>query len=269
MNDAVREFMAGARMFTAGFGIMRRNPRLWLLGTVPALIAAILMTGVFVLAFYWVGDLVAWATPFADDWSDDGRQNLRIALSVVLMIAVLAVGVITFTAVTLLIGGPFYEYIAEKVEDQLGGKVAGYHASWLRMFVRGLRDSILLVAVSVLCTLPLFCLGFIPVIGQTVIPVLAVSVGGWILALELVGVPFHRRGLRLGDRHRRLKTRRALTLGFGMPAYLVCAVPLAAIVVMPAAVAGGTLLARAVLASQPSRSRPLHDHGPPDAVMTT
>ncbi|MGH3648344.1 MAG: EI24 domain-containing protein [Micromonosporaceae bacterium] len=251
MNDAVREFMAGARMFGAGFGIMRRNARLWLLGTVPAVIAAALVTGLIVLAFVWVGDLVAWATPFADDWSGSGRQSLRVAISLLLVAALIGVGVITFTALTLLIGGPFYEYIAEKIEDQLGEQVPDYQTSWTRMFVRGLRDSILLVSISVLCTLPLFCMGFIPLVGQTVIPVVAVSVGGWILALELVGVPFHRRGLRLGDRHRALKTRRARTLGFGVPAYLLCAVPFAAIVVMPAAVAGGTLLARSVLTERP------------------
>ncbi len=244
--------MAGARIFASGFGIMRRNARLWLLGAVPAVIAALLMATLIGFFVYWVGDLVAWATPFADDWSDDGRQNLRVAISLVLVIAFAGVGIITFSALTLLIGGPFYEYIAEKIEDQLGVHVPDYHASWTRMFVRGLRDSILLVTISILCTLPLFCLGFVPLIGQTVIPVLAISVGGWILAVELVGVPFHRRGLRLGDRHRALKTRRALTLGFGVPAYLICAIPFAAIVVMPAAVAGGTLLAREVLNNRPA-----------------
>ncbi|MGH3741415.1 MAG: EI24 domain-containing protein [Micromonosporaceae bacterium] len=235
-------------MFGQGFAIMRRNKRLWLLGAVPAAIAMALIITVIVVFSVWVGDFVTWATPFADDWSTGVRDTVRGAASIALVVALVAVAVITYSAVTLLIGGPFYEYIAEKIEDQLGHKPPDYHASWLRMFVRGLRDSILLVTVSILCALPLFCLGFIPLVGQTVIPVLAVCVGGWILTLELVGVPFHRRGLRLGDRHRALKTRRALTLGFGVPAYLVCAIPLAAIVVMPAAVAGGALLARTVLA---------------------
>ncbi len=256
--------MAGARMFFQGFGIMRRNPKLWLLGAIPAVIAATLVTGVIVLAAIWVGDFAAWATPFADGWSDDGRQSLRVAIALVLMVALIGVAVITFSALTLLIGGPFYEYIAEKIEDQLGEEIPDYQASWWKMFLRGLRDSILLVSIALLLAVPLFCLGFIPLIGQTVIPALAVSVGGWILCLELVGVPFHRRGLRLGDRHRALKTRRALTLGFGVPAYLICAVPLAAIVVMPAAVAGGTLLASAVL-----RPRPPQDQRSSDAAMTT
>ena len=246
MNSAVRDFVAGVRLFGEGWAVMARNKRLWLLGMIPALIAFLLMVTVVVLLGIWVLDLVTWATPFAEEWSERGRDTLRGVAAVVVMVAVIAVGVVTFGALTLLIGGPFYEYIAEKIEDRHDGP-PDYRASWLRMFVRGLRDSILLVAISVACTVPLFCLGFVPLIGQTVIPVVGACVGGWILALELVGVPFHRRGLRLGDRHRALKTRRWLTLGFGIPAYLLCLVPLLAIVVMPVGAAAGTLLAREVL----------------------
>jgi CysZ protein len=251
MSSAAQDFAAGARMLGEGFGLMARHTRLWLVGMVPALVAFLLITAVIVGIGLWAGDLVAWATPFADDWSANTRDGLRFAATVVLMIGVIGVAVITFSAVTLLIGGPFYEYIAEQIEDQLGDKPPGYHASWFRMFLRGLRDSILLISISLVLTLPLFCLSFVPVIGQTVIPVLAGCVGGWILALELVGVPFHRRGLRLGDRHRALRTRPALTLGYGVPTYLLCAIPFAAIIVMPVAAAGGTLLARAVLTGPP------------------
>ncbi len=252
MKPAVRDFVAGMRLFGEGWTVMARNKRLWLLGMVPAFIAMVLMVGVIVLLAFWVVDLVTWSTPFADDWSANGRDTLRGVVAAVIMIAVVAVGVVTFGALTLLIGGPFYEYIAEQIEDRHGDRPAEYRASWLRMFVRGLRDSILLVAISVACTVPLFCLGFVPVIGQTVIPVIGACVGGWILTLELVGVPFHRRGLRLGDRQRALRTRKALTLGFGIPAYLLCLVPLLAIVVMPVGAAAGTLLAREVLAGRPA-----------------
>lgn len=248
MGAAARDFAAGARLFADGFRVMAVHKRLWILGAVPALLAMVVLVGALTALGFWVGDLVDWATPFADDWSEDVRRGTRIAASVIVMGVAIGVGVIAFSALTLLIGGPFYEYIAEQVEDRVGGKPPTYHASWFRMFVRGLRDSVLLVTLSVLCTLPLLCLGFVPLVGQTVVPVLAACVGGWILTLELVGVPFHRRGLRLGDRHRALRTRRALTLGFGVPTYLVCAIPLLAIVVMPPAVAGGTLLARQVLA---------------------
>src|SRR5690606_94696 len=120
VSTTFSEFTTGIRLFLQGFRIMARHKRLWLLGMVPALIAMLLIGTVVVLAALWVHDLVTWATPFADEWSADNQRMLRIAASVVVMVAVVALSVLTFSALTLLIGGPFYEYIAEKVEDSLG-----------------------------------------------------------------------------------------------------------------------------------------------------
>lgn len=92
-----------------------------------------------------------------------------------------------------------------------------------------------------------FLAGFLPAVGQTVVPVLGALVGGWFLAVELVGVPFTRRGLRLPDRRRALRAHRPAALGFGTAVFCCFLVPGGAVLVMPAAVAGGTLLARRAL----------------------
>lgn len=80
-------------------------------------------------------------------------------------------------------------------------------------------------------------------------PVLLTLVTAWFLALELVAaaVPFSRRGWDLKQRRELLSTRRALALGLGTPATGLCAIPLAAIIVMPAAFVGGVLLAHETL----------------------
>lgn len=70
------------------------------------------------------------------------------------------------------------------------------------------------------------------------------AVGGWLLAVELVGAPFYRRGMRLPDRRAHLKANRPTTLGFGVAVFVCFLIPLGAVIVMPAAVAGATLLAR-------------------------
>jgi CysZ protein len=64
------------------------------------------------------------------------------------------------------------------------------------------------------------------------------------LALELTGVPFERRGRRLADRRAVLGRRRPLALGFGAAVFASFLIPLGAVLLMPAAVAGGALLAR-------------------------
>lgn len=231
----------------AAWGILLRRPRLLLLGAVPAVLTALLLLGGMVALVYWADDLAEWITPFADDWAEGLRTAVRVAAGVALVGAALVVGVISFSALTLAVGGPFYESIAEKIEDDLDGPPVESELSGGRLLWLGIRDGLLLVLRSLLFTVPLVVAGFIPVVGQTVVPVLLALVTGWFLALELVAVPFYRRGMDLRQRRAALAKRRGLALGLGLPASLLCAIPLVGIVVMPVAFAGGVLVAHETL----------------------
>jgi len=173
----------------------------------------------------------------AEGWASGWRATVRGAAGVALFGAALVIGLISFTALTLAGGGPCYEHIAEKVDDDLGGVPTEAEMSWWRLLGRGLRDGVLLVLRSLMVTVLLLLAGFLPVVGQTVVAVLLALVTAWFLALELVAVPFSRRGWNLKQRRELLSTRRALALGLGTPATQLCMIPLAAIIVMPVAFA--------------------------------
>jgi CysZ protein len=243
----VRDFATGVRLFGRGSGILLRSPRLLLIGALPAVLTTLLLLGGMVALVYWIDEVAALVTPFADDWAPGWRGMVRGAAGVAVFGAALVIGLISFTALTLAIGGPFYEHIAEKVEDDLGGTPSEAQLPWWRLLGWGLRDGVLLVLRSLMVTIPLLVAGFIPVIGQTVVPVLLTLVTAWFLALQLVAVPFYRRGLNLKQRRELLSKRRALALGLGAPATLLCAIPLAAIIVMPIAFVGGVLVAHETL----------------------
>jgi uncharacterized protein involved in cysteine biosynthesis len=82
------------------------------------------------------------------------------------------------------------------------------------------------------------------VVGQTVVPVVAALVSGYFLTLELTSIALERRGLRRRERFALLRRDRALSVGFGASVFVVFLIPLGAVLAMPGAVAGGTLLAR-------------------------
>jgi CysZ protein len=243
----VRDFVKGVRFFGQGLVIVLRSPRLLLVGALPAVLTALLLLSGMVAVLYWIGDLSALVTPFADDWTESLRTAVRVAAGLALSGGALVLALLSFTALTLAIGGPFYEHIAEAVEDELGGAPEETELTWPRLLWMGLRDGVVLVLRSLLFTIPLLLAGFVPVVGQTVVPVLLALVTAWFLALELVSVPFYRRGMDLRQRRAVLAGRRPLALGLGLPASLLCAVPLAAIVVMPVAFVGGVLVAREAL----------------------
>lgn len=243
----MRDFVRGFGFFWRGVGIMLRRPRLLLIGAAPAVVTALLMLAAWVALIYWIGDVAAFVTPFADGWGESVRTAVRVAVGVALVAAAFVIGVISFSAVTLAVGGPFYEHIAEVVEDEIGGPPAEAELSWGRLLWLGVRDGVRLVTRSVAFTIPPTVAGFVPVLGQTVVPVVLMLVTAWFLALELVAVPFYRRGMDLTARREVMARRRALAVGFGLPAALLCAVPLLAIVVMPVAFAGGVLVAHEAL----------------------
>lgn len=157
---------------------------------------------------------------------------------------------ISFTAVTLLVGQPFYESLAERVDVSEGGAPDGPDLPLWRELLQSARDSLrVLVRVAIWGVL-LFAAGFVPVVGQTVVPAIGFCVSGYFLALELTGVAFQRREVPLRERMRILRGRMALTLGFGVPLILCFLVPLVSVLLMPGAVAGATLLARSVMPPQ-------------------
>ncbi|MFI2710146.1 EI24 domain-containing protein [Micromonospora sp. NPDC018662] len=244
VTGAVTRFLGGAGLLLRGFGMYVRSPRLMLLGVVPALISGVLYLALFATLLYFVDDLAAWLTPFADDWSSTARGLLRVTAGLAVVGVAALVGVLTFTAVTLAVGDPFYEAISERVEDRLGGTPDQVEMPFWASMRRSIADSLRLVAISALVGVPLFVAGFIPLVGQTVVPVVGALVGGWFLALELVGAPFQRRGMRLPDRRSKLRADRPTALGFGAAVFLCFLIPLGAVLVMPAAVAGAALLAR-------------------------
>ncbi|MET9589888.1 EI24 domain-containing protein [Streptomyces sp. NPDC006516] len=229
-------------------------------GLLPALITLVVYAGALTGLGYGADDFVAWATPFADDWSSPWLGLLRNTLVVLVFIIGIFLAVITFTAVTLLIGQPFYESLSEEVDRSEGGEVPESDLPLWRELWISARDSVrILLRVAVYGVL-LFALGFIPVAGQTVVPVLGFCVSGYFLAEELTSVALQRRGVVLKDRLALLRGRRAMVLGFGVPLTLAFLVPFVAVLLMPGAVAGATLLVRdltdAPEAPEPTPSSP-------------
>ena len=237
----------GVRLLGRGFGVVFRSPRLLLMGLVPGVIAAAIVLTALGTLVYFLSDVAAVVTWFADDWSAGARTAIRVAAQIAIVLGSVVVAVFTFTALTLLIGDPFYESISKRVDDRFGGAPDATDAPWYRNLGRNLADSLRLLALTLAASVVLFLAGFVPVIGQTVVPVFDAVLGGWFLAVEISGIPFNRRGFRLRERRKLLAANRPLALGFGVPVFLLLLVPFGALLVMPCAVAGATLLTRRVL----------------------
>jgi CysZ protein len=247
-RQGIGDLFAGVGYLGRGLGWIAQRPKQWLFGLIPALLTLVLFgTGLVFLALY-AGDLGAWVTPFADTWSPGPRSVVRVLAALAVFGTAAFLAVILFTAVTLLIGQPFYESIAVRVEESAGGAPPEQQGSLAAQLLRGFGDSVIIGAMALAFGVLFFVLGFVPVIGQTVVPVIAACVTGFFLAAELTAIAFERRGLRRKERFVLLRRNWLLVVGFGASTVVLFLIPFGAVLAMPGAVAGGTLLVRERLA---------------------
>ena len=237
-------FAMGIRLLARGFRLWVTSPRLMLIGAIPGLVTLVIIVAAAVILAFNLENISTALTPFAERWDEVYRTGIRVLVMAALAGAGLLVFVYSYTAITLLIGQPFFERISERVELSLGGVPQQVDAPLLASIARGIWESLRILLVTLAIGLGLFALGFIPLVGTILAWILGAVTGGWFLALELSTPAFERRGLALKQRRAALGAQRSTTLGFGIAVFVLFLVPFGALVTMPAAAAGATLLAR-------------------------
>ncbi|MBT2483412.1 MULTISPECIES: EI24 domain-containing protein [unclassified Microbacterium] len=249
----IREFSIGVRTLFRGFGLWRTRPGLMNLGLIPAVITVILLAALLLPLILNMGSITTWVTPFAQGWTEPWRGLVRGAIGFVIIVAALALSSATFTALTLTIGDPFYERIWRAVEVDLGEAPPAEGGSFWTTLGEGLR----LILLGILIAITVLLCGLIPAIGGILGPVTGVILTGRLLARELTGRAFDARDLSPAARASLFSGSRARVLGFGVATQLCFLIPGGAVLVMPAAVAGSTMLARDMLTRRaPTPSTP-------------
>ncbi|WTO37467.1 EI24 domain-containing protein [Streptomyces achromogenes] len=248
----MRDLGVGFGYLLKGQRWVTRHGRRYGFGLLPGLITLVLYAAALVALALWGDDAVGWATPFADDWASPWQGLFRGFLTAVLFALGLLLAVLTFTAVTLLVGQPFYESLSERVDADVspdGTAPESGRPLWHELWISA-RDSLRVLVRAGLWGVLLFALGFLPFVGQTVVPVIGFFVTGFFLTEELAAVALQRRDVDLRARLALLRSRKTLVWGFGTPLGLAFLVPFVAVFLMPGAVAGATLLARDLLGEE-------------------
>jgi CysZ protein len=246
----MREFVGGVALLGRGFAYWRRRPGLMALGLIPAAIVGILFLSAIVALAYFLPGITVAITPFAEGWPGLWATVLRATIGTAMVGASLVLVAVSFTAVTLIVGEPFYERIWRAVEADLGEADAAIDADY--GFWRSVRDGLVLfvrgIAIAILAAL----VGLIPAVGGVLATVFAVTLTGWLIADELSSRALSARGIDWTDRRALMRRNRGRILGFGVATQLCFMIPLGAVATMPAAVAGATHLARSLLNPDPA-----------------
>lgn len=245
-SSTAKQFFSGVALFFRGLGLMARRPGLYLLGVVPGLISFLILAAAVTAVVAGLDGEVRVLTGFTQGWATWLRTTIDVAARIAVVGVSVLISIWAFTSLALFLGQPFFERICSVLDDE-AGVAPGPASNILTDMLIGLRDSLRVGVLVAVVGLGLFLAEFIPVVGQTVVPVLAALFGGWTLVVELTGPPFTRRGFDLVARRARLHRHRAEVLGLGVMIFVVFLIPLGAVLFMPVAVAAATVLTQRIV----------------------
>jgi CysZ protein len=220
---------AGAWHVPAGLALLVGRPALWPLAALPALLAAALLVlgaagGVF-------------AVPHVDQFLTGGRPAqgaLDLIETVAIWLVTPLAGALSGLGLALLASAPILERLSRRVEIELVGHAAesGRGLAWeVRQGLRG-AAYVLLRAPFVLLT------ALVPLVG----PLIAALWGAHVVTIQMAEAPLARRGLDFHERRAWHRNHRAESLGFGLAAVFMLAVPLANLLLAPGLAVGATRL---------------------------
>lgn len=203
----------------------------------PVVINTVVMIALIWLFFANIGSLLDAMLPSWLEW-------LSFVLIPLIFLMILVIFYFAFTTLANFIAAPFNALLAEKVEQQLTGEnlTEMTMAEMMKDVPRMLKREWQKMWYSIPRLIALFLLGFVPVLGQTVVPVLTFIFGAWLLAIQYCDYPFDNHKISFARMRNALAQRRTMNFTFGSLVSLFTMVPFLNLVAMPVAVCGASAM---------------------------
>lgn len=184
------------------------------------------------------GDLLNWLLPD----SDSSLWILYWILWLAFFLTAMIIVFYSFSIIANLIAAPFNGLLAEAVEHHLTGQTApGGLLKAVKEFIPSIAAELKKLLYLIGWSIPLLILNFIP--GVNILaPVLWVLFSAWMMGLQYLDYPFANHGVFFSQQRKRLGGHRIPTTMFGGGVMLATLIPVVNFFVMPAAVAGATIM---------------------------
>ncbi|EIJ71656.1 sulfate transporter CysZ [Pasteurella bettyae] len=206
----------------------------------PILLNIVLLSGLFWLFVSKISSMIESIMSFIPDWLS-WLSGILLALSILM---ILLVFYFIFNALSGFIAAPFNGLLAEKVEVMLTGE--GPENMTTAEFIKDTPRMLAREWQKLIYSLPkyigLFLLNFVPVVGQSIIPVLTFLFTAWMMAIQYCDYAFDNHKISFGTMRFKLAENRTQSLVFGSFVTLCTFIPLLNFVIIPVAVCGSTAM---------------------------
>jgi CysZ protein len=238
----VAQFSHGFRLPFRGAALLFRERSLLVWAVVPVLLNLALLVLAVVLAVTGGPALLGLVWPHPNG---AGMRTLWVMAAVLTVVALVLVGSAVLYALSGILATPFNDTLSERVERHFieGSPPKVPFAVLLHDVLVSAAHSAASLAIYLVVMGVLLLLALIPVAGSAVFTVLGSASTAVFLARDLLDGPLTRRRYGYLEKLRVLNENRALTFGLGSASALLTWLPLAGVLLMPFAVAGGAILA--------------------------
>ena len=240
--DGVHQFFEGARV--------ARKPHLARYAWLPALLSLAIIVAGLALAFGYTGEFSSYLEEQLPAWLD--FLNL-VLVPLIYLISVL-IGAWLFGFLAVLIASPFLGDLSIEVEAALFQTAPQHDPSFIHGLTGALGRELRKLVYYLPRLLVVLALSLIPLVNAAA-PLIWFLFGAWTLAIQFCDYPGENRGLPFRNTLALLKRNRAAALGYGSCATLAMAIPVLNFLMIPVAVAGGTLLYRRMQAKTLPQAR--------------
>ena len=227
---------AGFHYFIKGWSLLAQKKFLPFV-IIPLIINVLLIIG---LSWFFLSSMNHWVELLLPSWLD----WISFILIPLVFVLLLVSFYFAFTTLANFIAAPFNALLSEKVELQLTNQPLGDTSLFgmLKDIPRMLKREWQKMMYSVPRLIALFFLGFVPVLGQTAVPVLAFIFGAWMVAIQYCDYPFDNHKISFPRMRNALSQNKWMNYTFGTLVSLFTMIPFVNFVVMPIAVCGATAM---------------------------
>ncbi len=203
---------------------------------VPILINTLVFAGLAGYGVTLFSDWMAGVISWLPGWLDWLTWLLWMLFALVFLV-VLFYG---FTMVANIIAAPFNAVLAIRVESFLGHKTEGPDPTLLALIPRTIARELQKIAYFLPRMLLLVVLSFIPLLQAVAVP-LWIAFGAWMMTVQYTDYAADNNNIDFATLRKLLGENKTGSFGFGFVVYAAMLIPLVNLVVIPSAVAGGTV----------------------------
>ncbi|MDE2234156.1 MAG: sulfate transporter CysZ [Gammaproteobacteria bacterium] len=236
----LEDFIRGGSYLIRGFGcLLRPGVRRYVI--IPLLLNTILFIGAIGLAGKFFENWLQHLTSMLPGW-----LNWLPYLLWPVFVLVIALGLFYgFSLIANIVGSPFNAFLSARVEFLACGRQTDSGRGLIQDIYVSVRDELRRIFYILWRTLLIGTLGllllFLPVLN-ILAAFLWFAFTAWMLAMQYSDYPLSNQGVEFRAQTPMLKLHRSRLFGFGCATALCTLIPVVNFVVMPAAVAGATLL---------------------------